>query len=337
MSRRRGGAKSLVLLIVLGIAAWLFVPGLGPDLDAQPRAAPDYATAVARVDSMRAAEARAPLIPEAGSLAWLHGAMTDTAVVLFQGYTVVPAPYEVVARGYFERGCNVWAPMLPFHGQRDRMTRDLSRLRPRVLRAYADDAVDIAAGLGRHVVVLGISGGGALATWSAMARNEVDAAVVISPVLLPRGVPAWAGRPIARAFQVLPDRYAWWNPQTREREPRLGYPRYSYRGVGSLLMLGLWADARASDPNHHVPDRVVLVVNEADPFIDGRYNRARFTRLFGPVLRVVTVPASARLAHDLVTPDGANRERIGLAYAYLSRAVGFALPDPRGWRPHPVR
>lgn len=339
MSRPRAGAWSVsTLAIVAGVATWLFAPGLGPDLRAQPHPATSYAQAAALIDSIQATESRAPLIPEAGSLAWLHGAPTDTVVVLFQGYTVVPEPFEVIARGYFERGCNVWAPMMPYHGLRDRMTTDLSRLKPQVFRAYADRAVDVAAGLGRHVLVFGISGGGAIATWSAVARNEVNAAVVISPILLPRGTPAWAGCAIARAFQVLPDHYAWWDPDTRDRRSGLAYPRFSYRGVASLMMMGQWADAEAVRRDRHVPERVVLVWNQSDAFVDGEYTMAHFTRIFGlRPLHIITVPASARLEHDLITPDGANHARIGLSYAYLSRAVGFRLPDPRGWRPHPLR
>jgi hypothetical protein len=156
----------------------------------------------------------------------------------------------------------------------------------------------------------------------------VRQAIAISPLLHPIGFPTWADRALARAFTVLPDHYEWWNATTHEREPGPAYPRYSYRGVTAFLMLGEWADA-ARHPA--APAEVVLVRNLADPYVDGAYNLDHFRRFAAPGrLRVVTIPAGARLAHDLVGTDGPDPARTRLAYQYLSRAVGFELPDPRG-------
>ena len=50
---------------------------------------------------------------------------------------------------------------MPYHGLQSHQVSELAQLTAQDLRAYADQAVDIAAGLGDEVVPVGLSGGSA--------------------------------------------------------------------------------------------------------------------------------------------------------------------------------
>ena len=64
------------------------------------------------------------------------------------------------------------------------MTDEFSQLTAE-LRAFADRAIDVGAGLGESVLAVGLSGGGALATWAAVERAEVTRTILFSPLLNP--------------------------------------------------------------------------------------------------------------------------------------------------------
>ena len=205
----------LVVLAVLLVAAgvYLFGPWGDADLSSRPNPAKDYAEAAARIVRVQEAD-RDPRIADRGhSIALLHGSQTETAVVIFHGFTDSPRRVRLLAKAYYDAGANVWVPRAPYHGYEDRMTSDQSLITATKLREYADAAVDVGAGLGRRVVVAGPSGGGALSLWALAERPEVSAAVAVSPFLHPKtGLPVWEMKPLARYLAIGPDFYHWWDP-----------------------------------------------------------------------------------------------------------------------------
>lgn len=304
---------------------------LDPDLAAHPDPAPSYADAEARVRAVLDAEASLDLIDDGHSIARLTGTRTPTAVVMFHGYTAAPGQFRLLAEGYHAAGCNVWVPRLPFHGETDALTSAPSGLTGPLLRDFADAALDLAAGLGDEVLVIGLSGGGSLALWSAVARREVDRAVLISPLLLPLGYHAWQMTWLVRAVRWMPtDRYLWWDATVRDTAPRsLGYPRFSLKGMAALLSLTEWADAHRRDATSRAS--VLLIRNDGDPQLDSAYNESFVTRLVGPGrLTVYRIPAADGLPHDIVGTDplGDNHATARASYAHLSAALGVPLPDP---------
>jgi pimeloyl-ACP methyl ester carboxylesterase len=305
----------------------------GPDLGSHPDPAPSYEEAALTIDAFWDVESREPLAPEGPSIALLTGARTPKAAVLFHGYTTTPRQFRVIAQGYRDAGYNVWVPRMPFHGQADRMTRDLSQLTPRILRDHADRAIDVAAGLGERVVVAGLSGGGALATWCAVARPDVAETVAISPLMQPRGYPPALTRALVRtlAVPVVPDVYQWWYPPLKEATRGYLYPRFSLKGIASFLELVYWSEAVAERDPFPVKGRFTLVRNDGDDRLDGAFNEALVRKLVAPErLTVTTIPADAGLIHDVITvePWAENTEHIGSAYEWVSQALGVPLPDP---------
>jgi hypothetical protein len=315
------------LLLVVG---FLSLPISDPDLSARPDPATSYADAVSRIETHQAKEAKLPLQPITHSVALLHGSQTATSVVIFHGYTHSPYQWRVVAKAFYNAGYNVWAPLAPYHGYADRMTNDLSRLDPKLLRDYADSAVDIGRGLGRNVQVVGLSTGGDAAVWAAVARPDVARTIAIAPVMNPKGVPSWVLMPIARWYRYMPDNFNWWQPAQKESMPGPAYPRFSFRGVFASIQLTEWALAKARAAGTPlVKGSYEIVANYADKSVDVPYT-VQAAKLIAPKdrLTVFTIPASLGFGHDLIEPAGENKAIISKVYAALERALGIPLPDP---------
>lgn len=333
MKRVLGVAGVLLGLVLIGAVAVVGTPLLDPDLRAHPQPAADYAEAVARINETGEAEASLGLLPEGHSIALLTGARTGTAVVIFHGYTSAPEQFRTIAQGYRNQGFNVWVPRLPYNGEADAMTDDQSRLSSDVVRDFADASIDIASGLGDSVLVVGLSAGGAIGVWAAVARPDVSRVILISPFVLPAGYQPWQLAPIVRAIRLSPvDRYVWWDPVEQNAGPRaFSYPRYSFKGMAAFLGLPLWAKASRGSSTSRAD--VVLISNHGDPYVDWAYNESFLAGLVGPDrLTVHTIPAEAGLLHDVVCthPLCDNHPRIRESYRYLSQGLGIPLPDPLG-------
>ena len=303
----------------------------GPDLSSHPDPAPSYEEAVLTVDAFWDVEEREPLAPEGPSIAMLTGERTPKAVVLFHGYTTVPRQFRLIAQGFRDAGCNVWVPRMPFHGLPDRLTGAPSALTAPMLRDHADRAIDVARGLGDSVTVVGLSGGGSLATWCATARDDVDETVAISPLMKPLGFPAWAVRLLVSTMPHVPDHYDWWYPKLKQELAGYQYPRFSYKGIAAFLQLVYWCEDEARRRPYPVRGRYTLVRNDGEDRLDSTFNERLVRTLVAPErLSVYGIEAADGLKHDIVTPDAFsdNAASLGVAYEHLSRALGIELPDP---------
>lgn len=323
------GGALLVLLVALGV--FLFTPVSDPELTSHPAPAVSYADAAARIEAIAAAEAGMDLQPEGRSIALLSGDRAANAVVIFHGYTTVPEQFRLIGQAYRAQGYNVWIPRLPHHGATDRMTDEFSQLSASELRDFADQSVDIAAGLGEDLTVVGLSGGGSLSLWAGFERPEVAHTYLISPLLHPLGYAEWQDRPLVRALRVLPfDIYNWWSEEKKETNVEgYDYPRFSLKGIAALLSLTHWVDSQNQRPANST---VTLIRNDGDTKLDSAFNERFVTRLVPEErLDVYRIPAEAGLLHDLVAnqPHAENYDHLTEAYAYLSEALGIPIPDPK--------
>jgi carboxylesterase len=321
----------LALLIVAALL--LFTPLVDPDLSARPEPMRSYDAASSRIEQIQAEEEAQDLIPQGKSIALLTGSQENTAVVVFHGYTSVPAQFRVIAQGYRDQGYNVWVPRLPYHGESDKMTRDFSKITERVARDFADDNIDIARGLGKNVVVIGLSGGGSLGVWAGAERKDVAQTVLISPVLHPLGLPEWADRPVARALRISPvDVYRWWDEDKKaDNVEGYNYPRLSLGGLAAMLSLTHFVEDRVGDSGKPVTTKTLLIRNNGDQRLDSAYNERFVKRVVAPgSLDIFRIPASAGLLHNFVSvePYSESYPNIRTAYGYLSDALGIPLPDP---------
>ena len=317
---------ALLVVLVIGTVPLMAVSRRAVP-PAEPRPAASYEEATNRVAELQAADGEGVMRP---TLFFDQGRRTETAVVLFHGYTNNPEQFERIGRAFHAAGYNVLIPRLPEHGQEDLMTRDLSKITAARLAASANQAVDIAAGLGEDVEVVGLSGGGTLAASVAHDRDEVTSAIIISPLFGVDILPGAVTHPIVAWSRALPDIYMWWDPTKRDNhEPPDAYPRYSLKSISAFFEVAY--DFAGREPSRtDGPDRVVLVTNAADRSIDEEAAREAIVRELEPIsgsYEESEYPQELGYAHDLIDPDGLNGASIDEIYAELFPYLGLEY-DP---------
>lgn len=316
------GIVGLVAAVVLVLG---FTPLLDDDLESRPQPTIDYTAAMARADALLGEDGD-DIDPRCRSQVLTQGKRTAQSVVLLHGYTNCPQQFSVMAQAYADAGYNVVVARLPEHGKADRMTRALSDLEPGALTALADEAVDIAGGLGQRVTVVGLSGGGTLAAWLAAERDDVAEAVLMAPLMVPKVLPEFTVGPVTRIGSVLPDVYLWWDGDLKDQlaSPPYAYPRYSLHSLGAILAVGRRAQGgidRTTDL-----ERLVVVTNEHDAAVSnaairrladrlGQHAQARVDHVFTEDLG---------FSHDIVDPQGENAANLPVIYETLGRLLGLS-------------
>ncbi len=327
-ARRRRPIRTALLVVmgvlVVGALVVGFTPLFDSRLDSDPDPAGDYAMAMDRAAALTGADGP-DVNPECTSRILDHGERVARSVVLLHGYTNCPAQFSVVADAYFDAGYNVVVARIPQHGMADRLTRDLSYLTAGALTTLADESVDIAAGLGERVSVVGLSAGGTLAAWLAAERNDVAEVVLMAPLMVPKVLPEATVGPVARFSKVIPDIYLWWDSALKESlaSPPYAYPRYSVHSLGALLAVG--RDAQR-DPIREVPlERMVVVTNEHDAAVSNAAVGRLADRLGeGAQERVEHVfTDDLGYKHDIIDPEGENVEDLDTIYGVLGPILGI--------------
>ena len=234
-----------------------------------------------------------------------HGRRTPEAVVLMHGYTSCPRQWAVVGEAMARDGRSVVIPRLPGHGYGDRMTRALSHIHPEDLKAAAHAAVDVAAGLGERVTVVGLSGGGTLAAWLAAGRDDVAEAVLIAPLIVPKVVPEQLSGALSRFPGHGVDIFLWWDPHVREglAAPPYAYPRYSVRSLAALLSVG----REAGRVTRTVPlQRLTAITNDNDAAVSNHAvaEVADALTVVARERRDLVFGADRGFQHDIIDPAG---------------------------------
>jgi esterase/lipase len=263
------------------------------------------------------------ILPQARTALLSHGSQRPLAVVLFHGFTNNPAQYAAFAPLVYERGANVFIPRMPEHGDRDRMTKRLAKLTAQMVIASANEAVDIAYGLGERVAVLGISMGGSLAAYFGQFR-AIERAVPVAPdfALLRLSYPL--SRLLARVVLLLPNFFLWWDPREGiHHGPYTAYPRFSTHALMQTLRIGdeVYAAARQRP---QLATRIVTIVNRADPAVNNEVTQAvcslwqRWNRDGADYVELHDLPEN----HDIIDP-GNPLARTDLVYPKLLDALGL--------------
>lgn len=226
--------------------------------------AESFDDASARFAELVGAEDNEIIHPASHSRFWSHGAKTARAVLYLHGYTDSTQQFEALGESFFQCGYNVVAPRLPHHGYRDRMSTAHGALTIDELQRWANDAVDLALGLGEKLTVLGLSLGGVMATWVAQSRAEVDQALLLAPAYGTKAIPPRLTRPLARLVHHLPNLFIWWDPRVRaETGIEYAYPRFATRTLAQLFSFSseMLQTARERPP---VARTVWMITNEND-------------------------------------------------------------------------
>src|SRR3954468_5626913 len=285
-------------------------------LSSHPKPTTGYAEALARLEEIGAAKDDT-ILPVCRTRALLHGKPTEQVVILVHGLTNCPQQFAYLGELLYARGCNVLLPRMPRHGLADRMTIEPSRLRAEELRDFSDQVVDVAAGLGKHVTIVGLSAGGIVAAWAAQYRPEVAKAVLISPSLGFGQYAHWLQLVFMNLALALPDVETY--PIIGEsRAMPYAYVGWSSRALGEVLRLGM-ATARAAMANLPACQHLVVVTNANDRAVSSQLTRQLIALWQSHGLRRVEsfeFEREQRLPHDLIDPNNPH-QRIDLVYPIL--------------------
>ena len=292
-------------LVILGVLA--FFPAWTRDLGSHPNPATSYADAAARVARVLAIDDTGAT-PGGGSVFLTHGSRTHRAFVLLHGLSDSPRQFLPLAKVFYDEGANVWVPRIPRHAVRGGSAADLDHLTAEELRDCADLAMDIAAGLGDSVIVVGLSSGGTMAVWIGQNRVEASRIVAIAPALEAAAMPSAVDRHLEDLTLRLP------GVTHREADDTTNpsaEPGFNTRAIAQVFRLGLATRKQAA----HTPPAGrggIFLMNQHDHTIKAAtaVALARVWSAKGMAVSVYELPDSLRLPHDVVdaalragTPD----------------------------------
>jgi len=323
-SRRLWLKRFLIVLgVALGLAAgYLFLKPVGiavPDGSAvQPMSWSETTAAVADIQAREAAD---PTIQADCRTRLLdHGERTEKVIVLLHGYTNCPKQDDELAGELFDLGYTVYVPRAPHHGQVPERRDPLGSLKAEEVAAYGDQTMNIASGLGDEVNVLGLSGGGLVASYIAQYRADADLVVPVAAFLAPPSIPAPLTGAALNAIELLPpidNRDPAPDEAVRGAFPH-GASDTSIQGAAAYIRVGQTVLRSASEMAPKA-GRIVTVINDADTtvsnaMIDDLAGRWRATAPDRAQVR--RLDASLGLLHDLITPDREG-QKVDVAYPML--------------------
>ena len=260
---------------------------------------------------------------------------SDITIVMWHGFTNAPSQFSAVAPALARAGYRVLVPRMPYHGQADLLTRELGELRADELTAQVDACVEIAAGLGSQVWVVGLSAGGTLAAWAAATRSEVSRVALLAPLAAPVGFPMPVVRTLVKWPRLVPNFYMWWDPRKKaglvaEQSP-YAYPGFAVPGLFPFLRMSEALLDRSVVPGHAL-ERMVLVTNPGDFAIRKDVARELAFGVFAPVAEVAaeaTIDGALKWMHDFVDPWGVGGTPEQVAGVLLA-ALGVGDPAAGG-------
>jgi carboxylesterase len=312
------------MIIVLGLIIAFFIPWNVWSLSAHPHPIQSYEEATHRIETLRA-ERLSEMNPDCRLQFLTHGQKVQKVIVLVHGYTNCPAQFGELGQKFYDLGYNVLIAPLPHHGLANRLNDEQGKLTAQELKTYADNMVDVAHGLGEHVTMMGISGGGVITAWAAQNRSDLDAAVVISPAFGYQQIPTRFTIPVMNIVRILPDSFQWWDPQLEENAgPIHTYPRYSKHALSEILRLGFAVQTEElwNPPAAH---RVIVITNANDTSVNNEMTAAVVRRWQKQGVNVETYefPVSLRLSHDLIDPEQPGQP-VDIVYPQLIDLVSGA-------------
>ena len=331
MSKRRSilriSVRVLLVIASLLVAAVLLLSSAPDPLGSIPPAHPaaDYAAALGRIQVLQA-EQGDEYHPDCRLKFMDHGWKTERVIVFLHGYTNCPEQFRQLGELFFEQGYNVLITPQPHMGLADRMNREHERLTAEELAAYTNGVIDIAQGLGEHVSLVGLSGGGVMAAWAAQERSDLDLAVVIAPSFGYTFIPNLLTVPTLNLFRRLPNFYQWWDPVRKsDIEPDYGYPRFATRALADILRMAYWVKETACR-EAPAAGAVLVITNAGDLAVDNApTNRVvQCWRQHGKQsVSTYQFDASLKLEHDLIDPSQKN-QHIDVVYPQLVALINNA-------------
>ena len=260
--------------------------------------------------------------PLCHSRVYTHGRRVERSLVLLHGFTNCPQQFDTLGRQFHERGWNVVIPRYPRHGYTDRLNTSIAELKVDDLLEVANRSAEIGAGLGDRLTIAGLSLGAILAGYLAQAREGIERAVLIAPMLGLKPIPGPALTALSVVAKRIPNFYMWWNDDLKDSlGPPYGYPRFATHAYAALFDAGrlLVRSAHSAPPKAR---SIVVVTNAGEPRLDNRftYRLVDSWRKHGAAVETFEFPASDGLTHDLIDPGNAG-QRVDYVYPIVTRFI----------------
>ena len=317
-----------LLLLVIAIAAAFPIRVENPVVSS-PVAG--YDDALAQIEAIWDEENETPdFNPVCQSILMTHEQRVERAIVFYHGFTSCPEQFRDLGQRFFDLGYNVYIPLAPYHGLTDRFGYALENMTAADLAAHGTETADIAQGLGEHVTVAGLSGGGAIAAWLAQERADVDLAAPMAPFIGVRFLPGvWLNKGLTNLIRVLPNVYRWWDPINRENNPMsapYSYVGYPLRSMGTYMQLGFDAFAAAGNaPPASAAQLMIINASETSVSNTVGYHLADRWAEQGGAATSYTLDRDLRLPHDFISVTRPNVD-VEVVYPLLIELLTEAQP-----------
>jgi esterase/lipase len=264
-------------------------------LNSQSNPVTDYDAAIARLELLKKTESTLPLLEESQTHWMTHGKKTDKVLAVFHGLSNCPRQFYELGQLFYEAGYNVVIARFP---ETVHISRDPKHLvfRAEELRAMADTTVDIAHGLGEHIHVMGLSGGGTAAAFVAQYRSDVERVVTIAPFFGLAHAPTWLNEWCINLLARLPS-----FPLRGSTMAPYAYKGNTTKAIGETMRLGE-AVRRTAEDNPLLAGSLVIVTNDGDAVVSNPMSRAvlELWRCHGVDASEYVFDIKYGLPHDIV-------------------------------------
>ena len=313
------GLAVLLASLLGGLALWRI-----PAFESKPAPAKSFEESLAKFENLRRKESLLPLRPEGASRLMHHGQKTDRVFVLLHGLTNCPQQFIPLANILYDKGANVVIPRARLAGFADRLNQDQGHQTGQDLIDQASVGLDMAAGLGDRITLVGLSGSAVATGWMAQNRSGVHDVVLIAPFFGVYGVPPSVVDASAVMLSTLPNFYQWWDASKKENLPGpiYAYPRFGTHCMADTIQLS--RNVRANlDTRPLLAKRVVFLTTGSDRGADNKLTKKISDHLeVREGTKVVTYefPESLGIPHDMIDPaqPGSNTD---LTYSKILELV----------------
>lgn len=291
---------SLIALAAVIVAAIYFWPLRSSALQTGTPKIISYQQSITQFESTKRSEAARNVTDTCQTKLQTHGQKTAKVVVMLHGVTACPNQFDSLAKVFFDAGYNVYIPRAPYHGTADK--KDHGQVTSRNLVDYVNASITTATGLGDELGVVGLSGGGMLATWASEYRPEVKSALVLSPFYEPAATqaPKWQlpFLHVLYGFHILPDTFI--EPATPDGAA------FSYRALANYDIV---AKNFKKDPSGLSLKNLAVVTSASDDQIDLDLAKSIPQSIASanniPII-ATDLPADWNVGHDIVSLE--NKE-----------------------------
>lgn len=311
MNRRWFAVVIILIGILVSLAAFLWRL---PHFRTNPHPAKTFEEAMDKFAALEKSESLLPLSREGRSRLLSHGGKTKRVFVLLHGLTNCPEQFMPLARILYTSGANVVIPRARYAGFADLMNEAQGLQSGQDLLDQATTGLDIAAGLGDHISLVGLSGSSVAAVWMAQTRPGIDSMLIISPFFSLYGHSEFSIDALAAILVHLPNSYKWWDEtrKTASLGPPYAYPRYGTYCMASTIQLS--RDVRAHLTSRPLRIRRLSILTTGTD--KGANNRltAKLATAWAQQdhVRVSTFqfPPAQNIPHDMIDPHqpGAKTE-----------------------------